>query len=444
MKKGTVLVLSSLILLSIVPGIALNDAFADKDEDKKPKFDFLVDAKKCDVELEDGTKKHPYCDIQTAVDASSDDFKIKVKDGVYGAVTVGIEGLTIQKGSSPVVDCGGVGNGFDVNANGVSIIGFEIKNCDNGISVNGVSDTLIKKNKIHDNITTGVSLNSASANLVRDNHINSNPTGILLSNSDGNLISKNKLEENVTGIKLDLSSALNFIHANTIEDGTTGIIIFDAGSLGNFLEDNKAENNDDWGFDISSGTTLEENKAVGNESGGFIIRGETNTLVNNKAENNLVGFMGEASSSLVFAHNKAIENSGDGFVLSENEDTVLVENKSEKNGGHGFIMTDSSGIQLFDNDSVKNGMDGYNVAAESTLIVLIDNTATKNSGDGFELVFDEEEEAGIEDAVLIKNKSEKNGGFGFVDEIGEDNIYVANKCKNNDAGSSNPVGLCES
>ena len=77
MKKGTVLVLSSLILLSIIPGIALNDAFADKDD--KPKFDFLVDAKKCDVELEDGTKKHPYCDIQTAVDASDDGFKIKVK-----------------------------------------------------------------------------------------------------------------------------------------------------------------------------------------------------------------------------------------------------------------------------------------------------------------------------------------------------------------------------
>ncbi len=93
-------------------------------------------------------------------------------------------------------------------------------------------------------------------------------------------------------------------------------------------------------------------------------------------------------------------------------------------------------------------MDGYNVAEESTLIALIDNTARKNSGDGFELVsvFDEEDEEfiGIEDALLIKNKSEKNGGFGFVDEVAENNIYVDNKCKDNDAGSSNPAGLCES
>ncbi len=287
---------------------------------------------------------------------SDEDFKIKVKGGVYGAVTVDVDGLTIQKGSSSVVDCGGAGNGFDVTANGVSIIGFEITNCDNGIFVNGVSDTLIKKNKIHDNIITGISLNSAFASLIKNNHIDNNPTGILLSGSDANLISKNKLKENDTGIELNPNSALNFIHANTVEDGTTGILISDPGSLGNFLEDNKAKNNDEWGFDISSGTTLEENKAVGNEEGGFIIRGDTNTLVNNKAENNLVGFMGEASSSLVFAHNKAIENSGDGFILSGNDDVVLVENKSEKNGGHGFLITDESGgIQLFDNDSVKNG-----------------------------------------------------------------------------------------
>lgn len=444
MKKNTVLVLSSLILLSIIPGIALNDAFADKDEDKKPKFDLFVDAKKeCPGE---GTQKHPYCNIQLAVDNSEEDFKIKVKGGVYGAVTVDVDGLTIKKGSSPVVDCDGAGNGFDVNANGVSIIGFEITNCVNGISVNGASDTLIKKNKIHDNSLNGILLNSAFANLVRDNHINSNPTGILLSNSDGNLVSKNKLEENDSGIVLDSSSSLNFIHANTIEDGTTGILISDPGSVGNFLEDNKAKNNEGWGFDISSGTTLEENKAVGNGFGGFVIRGDINTLVNNKAvENNIVGFMGEGSSGIVFANNKAIENRGDGFVLSGNEDVVLIENKSKKNKGHGFSITDeSNGIQLFDNDSVHNGMDGYNVDGESSFITLIDNTAKANRGDGFELFFDEEEDLGIEDSVVIKNKSEKNGGFGFVDEIAEDNIYVGNKCKGNDGGSSNPTGLCES
>ena len=446
LKKGTVLVLSSLILLSIIPGIALNDAFADKDD--KPKFDLFVDAKKeCPGE---GTKKHPYCNIQLAEDNSLPDYKIKVKGGEYGAVIVDVDGLTFQKGSSPVVDCSGAGNGFEILSNGVTIKGFEITNCDNGIFVNGASDTFLKKNKIHDNNINGILMTSALASLVMDNHISSNPTGILLTSSDGNLISKNKLEKNDdTGIVLDLDSDENFIHANTIDGGTTGILIFDPASFGNFLEDNIAKNNEEWGFDINSGSVLEENKAVGNDAGGFIISGDTNTLVNNKAVDNLVGFMGEDSSNLVLAHNKAIENRGDGFVLSSNDDVVLVENKSEKNGGHGFIILDSSGIQLFDNDSVKNGMDGYNVAEETTLIALIDNTARKNSGDGFELVSffdeDEEENVGIEDAILIKNKSEKNGGFGFLDEFfGEDNIYVDNKCKGNDAGSSNPVGLCES
>ncbi len=70
LKKGTVLVLSSLILLSIIPGIALNDAFADKED--KPKFDLFVDAKnECPG---DGSKKDPFCNIQLAVDDWSGPF----------------------------------------------------------------------------------------------------------------------------------------------------------------------------------------------------------------------------------------------------------------------------------------------------------------------------------------------------------------------------------
>lgn len=446
LKKNIVLVLP-LVLLLIIPGIALSDVFADKDDDKddkKSNFNLYVDAKKeCPGE---GTKKHPYCNIQLAEDNSLPDYKIKVKSGEYGAVIVDVDGLTFQKSSSPVIDCGGAGNGFEILSDGVTIKGFEITNCDNGIFVNGASDTFLNKNKIHDNNINGILMTSAIASLVKDNRIDSNPTGILLASSDGNLISKNKLEKNDdTGIVLDLDSSENFIHANKIEGGTTGILISDPASIGNFLEDNIAENNEEWGFDISSGTTLEENKAVGNDSGGFVIRGDINILFDNKAvKNNLVGFM-VVSAGNIFVNNQAMENRGDGFLLSGSEDTVLVENKSENNEGHGFSITDESGaIQLFDNDSVHNGMDGYNIDGESSFITLIDNTAKQNRGDGFELVFDEEEETGVEDATVVKNKSEKNGGFGFIDEISEENIYVANKCKDNASGSSNPAGLCKS
>jgi len=61
-----------------------------------------------------GTKKHPYCNIQLAEDNSLPDYKIKVKSGEYGAVIVDVDGLTFQKSSSPVVDCGGAGNGFEI------------------------------------------------------------------------------------------------------------------------------------------------------------------------------------------------------------------------------------------------------------------------------------------------------------------------------------------
>jgi len=44
LKKNIVLVLSSLALLLLIPGIALSDAFADKDD--KPNFNLFVDAKK--------------------------------------------------------------------------------------------------------------------------------------------------------------------------------------------------------------------------------------------------------------------------------------------------------------------------------------------------------------------------------------------------------------
>jgi parallel beta-helix repeat protein len=121
-----------------------------------------------------------YSSIQAGVNASNPGGTVNAATGVFSEnVTVG-KSVIVQAGSSPVVDCGGPGNGFAIGANNVTINGFEIRNCSNGIQ-GQTSNSTISNNIIHDNLNYG----------------GSNGVGILLwGDNDNNQISGNTVYNN--------------------------------------------------------------------------------------------------------------------------------------------------------------------------------------------------------------------------------------------------------
>jgi hypothetical protein len=70
--------------------------------------------------------------IQKAIDFASTGDVIQVGTGVFDSIVID-KSITLTNGSSPVIDCGGTGNGILIQAPNVTIDGFEIRNCKIGI-----------------------------------------------------------------------------------------------------------------------------------------------------------------------------------------------------------------------------------------------------------------------------------------------------------------------
>jgi parallel beta-helix repeat protein len=238
-----------------------------------------------------------YASIQAGVNASNPGGTVNAKTGVFSEkVTVG-KSVIVQAGSSPVVDCGGPGNGFTLSANNVTINGFEIRNCSNGIQ-GQTSNSTISNNIIHDNLNyvgsngVGISLwgdndnnqisgntvynndrqgvfvghcdfagpggactvggtlissgNTISGNVIHDNGLYTQPNGpdasqygIQLWNGDGNEVKLNEISNHKGfgfGVGVYLCSAdSNDVHDNTVHDNQYNIAAYGCGgsSTGN-------------------------------------------------------------------------------------------------------------------------------------------------------------------------------------------------------------------
>jgi hypothetical protein len=153
--------------------------------------------------------------IQDGVDAVCDSGIVIVHDGIYNEHVIINKPIILQAGSSPIIDGGGSGNGITIAADGVTIDGFEIRNCANGIFSYGTDNSIIKNNIIHDNLNTGYAgcgimfwsdVNDFDDNQILDNEIyNNDRQGIFIGQSypyhdtiisDGNTISGNTIYTN--------------------------------------------------------------------------------------------------------------------------------------------------------------------------------------------------------------------------------------------------------
>ncbi|MGC9308045.1 MAG: right-handed parallel beta-helix repeat-containing protein, partial [Thermoplasmatota archaeon] len=119
--------------------------------------------------------------IQDAINNATDGDQIVVKSGTFREnVEVNVSNITIINGSTPIVDGEG-GIGFDVNVSGVTIDGFIIYNCSDGIFLDGdmtdmVNRTTISNNIIYNCTNDGIEMDYCNDTLV-DNSTIYNITG---------------------------------------------------------------------------------------------------------------------------------------------------------------------------------------------------------------------------------------------------------------------------
>lgn len=423
--------------------------------------------------------------IQKAVDNAAADDTIKVDDGTYDKVTIDKDGLTLEANSSPVIDCGGtggdsVGNGITIDADFVTIDGFEIRKCDNGIKsgvAGGVSDAIIKNNDIHDNLNpsdggqgVGILLggsgdndrNTITKNTIHDNdrqgiflggscfsaatstdnvilentifgngadvettkRPDASQYGIQLCNADRNLILKNDVSDHNTwsrGVGIYLwNSDHNIVRDNELEENRVGIRI-SGGSHHNLIHDNQVEKG------LNPDTLDDDGRAgplLGDCPFGFTLPATGIWVLDEPCDSGL-GDDFFPTSDNVIANNEVEENAGWGIDV--NVDTIVAENELQKNGLGGIVVR-GSGSHFFDNKSEQNLGDGFRAMS-----ALMSTGATLGpSSDNF----------------FVNNESKDNTGFGFRDlSIGgtgtstTDNSYLNNKCESNTLGGSGPIAL---
>jgi len=345
-----------------------------------------------------------HASIQAAVDDASGGDTVLVGSGTYDKVDIasGKDGLILESASMPVIDCFGVtggapvGNGITIGSANVTIRGFEIKNCTNGIaSVGSLSEALIEKNDVHDNKNPAGGFGGV---------------GIVILGDGGNVdntVTKNKVHDNDRqGIFLGrgCSSGLhdsmyNTISKNTIFDNGKDLATSspDASQYGiqlceasdNTISRNQISNHNSWGFGAgiylfdSSDNTVSQNKLDNNRQGiilfaGGLIGSFDNTIERNKITNGVapafsfsfpataIRIFDAISDDNMFSRNSAINNAGDGFRVGAGDNT-FTRNKSENNAGFGFVEPTAPGVSQYTKNSCENnGLGGSSTDGGTT------------------------------------------------------------------------------
>lgn len=212
-----------------------------------------------------------HASIQAGVNYSNPGGTVNAKAGIFSENVAVNKALTVQAASAPVIDCGGAGgDGVTLSANNVTIDGFEIRNCDNGIS-GQTSNSTIRDNVIHDNTNApgyaGVGIllwGDNDDNQIVDNTVHNNDRqGVFIGHdtliSTGNLVSGNTIYDN----------GRNTI-PNPPDASAYGIQLWNADS--NTIDDNEVYGHDNWepypGFDFAQGIYLfdsNDNLVSGND-----------------------------------------------------------------------------------------------------------------------------------------------------------------------------------
>ncbi|MDD4496948.1 MAG: NosD domain-containing protein, partial [Methanosarcinaceae archaeon] len=156
-----------------------------------------------------------YTSIREAVNSANENDTIFVYSGTY-AGNISVDKKLVLKGvdkgnGMPVIDGSECNeNGFSLFADEITLDGFEIRNCDEGIRVFSAGNTIINNTLsncffgiwVYEIVDRSVWRHISSNNYIENNKIFENSYGILLDKSDGNILRNNDMLENYYNFQL--------------------------------------------------------------------------------------------------------------------------------------------------------------------------------------------------------------------------------------------------
>jgi len=271
-------------------------------------------------------------DLQAAINAAQPGDTLLVGPGIYSKITLD-KSLNLV-GNGAVIQAGERDACVNVEADGVSISGFLVRNGFYGIKLNNVQGCTVANNTVIRCTQPGIALLFSDGNIIQGNNASFNGLGgegwygIYLSNSNDNLILDNVAYGNgAYGINLFPSCSNNTIRGNVLQGNMYGLYMFTDCSH-NLIEFNDLSRNTNSGLDLRfncthnlirnnsmiknvvAGLTLLDsgyNEISGNlieENGRYGLQIQSNsngnTIIDNKISDSQTGIFLDSSQNLIY------------------------------------------------------------------------------------------------------------------------------------------------
>ncbi|HOT07319.1 MAG TPA: NosD domain-containing protein [Methanotrichaceae archaeon] len=260
-------------------------------------------------------------DVQSSIDAASPGDTVLVGPGSFGPLTIRKSMTLIGNGS--LVRTSGTNACISVEASGVTVSGFQVRDGLYGIRLNNATGCTIENNTVIGCKQPGIALLFSDNNVIRNNNASFNGLGgegwygIYLSNSNGNLIEDNVANNNgAYGINLFPSCNNNTIRRNVLQRNMYGLYMFTSCAYNRILENDMSYNTAS-GLDLRFNchhNIMKNNSMVGNVVAGvsYLDCGQ-NTLSENVIRGNGrfgIQILGQGSENAIIGNNISASPTG--------------------------------------------------------------------------------------------------------------------------------------
>jgi parallel beta-helix repeat protein len=298
-----------------------------------------------------------YSTIQAAVNNAESGDTIEVAAGTY------VENVLVKKdnlqiighGMSDTVLNGNVtGRGFQIEANQVSVSGFNVTNCE-----------------------TAILVNNASGCSITDNYVTTSKFGIWLSYSSNCNVQRNKVVDCEHNVRLSFSTN-NILKDNDIRGYHSYNFALFGSSIDNYFQtiDKSNKVNDKSIYYITNAQNLNINPQTCPDLGCLLVINSSkitvqDLLISNSYDGILFAYV---SSSTI--QNVATVDNKIGIELSRSQDCNILNSLLKYNMYHGILLSGSSRC-LIDGNNITGNTDGVYLSSSNSS-VFVRNTISQS------------------------------------------------------------------
>jgi parallel beta-helix repeat protein len=307
--------------------------------------------------------------IQAAIDEANTNDTIIVESGIYRESLNISKTINLVGKGRPLLDGGAINSAIILQADGVSVSGFDIRTMRRtGIHVLSYNNVI--KNNTISGCLDGIRLDHSRTNNIFSNDINNNTNGITLYASERNIIANNNLRDNNINEESDCGIFLAYSKDNVIQNndlmnnGDTSLSL--RSSSGNTLLGNRVSYNDWYGISLSDSSNqnlIEKNSALRNRDAGiYLDSSRENIIRKNTASDNSRGIYLSYDSNDNLLQDNNVTFNEKGLQLAGHSSNNTVQNNTAKENGYGIYLSFSSGWNLFfSNHLIDNGRNAYDL-----------------------------------------------------------------------------------